>query len=52
VLVRNLDGSHPLLADCLRVSVGTPRDNRQFLEALATALHGPAETASSRQRTP
>ncbi len=38
VLVRNLDGSHPLLADCLRVSVGTPRDNQQFLEMLAAAL--------------
>jgi len=52
VLVRNLDGSHPLLADCLRVSVGTPRDNRQFLDALAAALDGRTEPASTRQRAP
>lgn len=38
VLIKNLDGSHPLLKDCLRVTVGTPDENRQFLTALQTSL--------------
>jgi len=38
VLVKNLNGSHPLLADCLRVTVGTPEENRAFLTALTAAL--------------
>jgi histidinol-phosphate aminotransferase len=37
VLIKNLHGSHTLLADCLRVTVGTPAENTQFLDAL-TAL--------------
>lgn len=35
ILIKNLDGQHPLLADCLRVTVGTPEENAAFLEALA-----------------
>jgi len=38
VLVKNLDGAHPLLADCLRVTVGRPEENDTFLRALASAL--------------
>jgi histidinol-phosphate aminotransferase len=38
VLIKNLNGTHPLLADCLRVTVGTPGENAQFLDALAAAL--------------
>jgi len=38
VLIKNLDGSHPLLADCLRVTVGRPEENARFLDALATVL--------------
>ena len=38
ILIKNLDGSHPLLKDCLRVTVGTPDENRQFLTALQVAL--------------
>ncbi len=34
VLVKNLNGAHPLLADCLRVTVGTPEENAAFLAAL------------------
>lgn len=37
VLVKNLDGAHPLLADCLRVTVGTPDENDQFLGALGAS---------------
>jgi histidinol-phosphate aminotransferase len=35
ILVKNLDGSHPALADCLRVTVGKPEENDAFLAALA-----------------
>jgi histidinol-phosphate aminotransferase len=34
VLIKNLNGTHPLLMDCLRVTVGTPDENAQFLAAL------------------
>jgi histidinol-phosphate aminotransferase len=38
VLIKNLSGGHPLLADCLRVTVSSPEENRLFLEALS-AVH-------------
>ncbi len=38
ILVRNFHGSHPLLANCLRLTVGTPGENLLLLEALAQAL--------------
>ncbi len=38
VLVKSLDGGHPLLADCVRVSVGTPPQNDLFLAALRESL--------------
>jgi histidinol-phosphate aminotransferase len=38
ILVKNLDGSHPLLKNCLRVTVGTPDENTQFLGALQALL--------------
>jgi len=34
ILIKSLDGAHPLLADCLRVTVGTPEENAAFLAAL------------------
>jgi histidinol-phosphate aminotransferase len=34
VLIKNLDGAHPLLNDCLRPTVGTPAENDALLEAL------------------
>lgn len=34
VLIKNLHGSHPSLADCLRVTVGTPEEDTRFLDAL------------------
>jgi histidinol-phosphate aminotransferase len=37
VLVKNLDGSHPGLAGCLRVTVGQPAENAAFLAALKSA---------------
>jgi histidinol-phosphate aminotransferase len=38
ILVKNLHGSHPLLEDCLRVTVGTPEQNEQFIAALQSIL--------------
>jgi histidinol-phosphate aminotransferase len=38
ILVRNLHGSHPLLANCLRLTVGTPGENELMLAALAENL--------------
>ncbi len=36
VLVKNLQGAHPLLAGCLRITVGTPIENAALLAALET----------------
>lgn len=38
VLIKCLDGGHPLLNDCLRVTVGAPEENEAFLTALAAEL--------------
>ena len=38
VLIKNLSGSHPSLADCLRVTVGTAEENERFLSALQQSL--------------
>jgi len=38
VLVRNFHGSHPLLANCLRLTVGTPGENELMLAALSESL--------------
>lgn len=38
VLVKNLDGAHPFLADCLRITVGTADENGAFLAALEDTL--------------
>lgn len=33
VLIKNLNGAHPMLADCLRPTVGTPEENEKMLSA-------------------
>ncbi len=38
ILIKNLNGAHPLLADCLRVTVGTPEENDIFLAKLQASL--------------
>jgi histidinol-phosphate aminotransferase len=38
ILVRNFHGSHPLLANCLRLTVGTPGENELLLAALAESV--------------
>ncbi|WP_137892573.1 histidinol-phosphate transaminase [Ramlibacter sp. 2FC] len=38
VLVKNVSKMHPLLANCLRLTVGTPEENAQMLAALKASL--------------
>ncbi len=38
VLVKNVSKMHPLLANCLRLTVGTPDENRLMLAALQASL--------------
>ena len=38
VLVKNVSGLHPLLANCIRITIGTPEENPQTLAALRGAL--------------
>jgi histidinol-phosphate aminotransferase len=38
VLVKHIAGLHPLLANCLRLTVGTPEENTQMLSALQESL--------------
>jgi histidinol-phosphate aminotransferase len=38
VLVKNVSRMHPLLADCLRLTVGTADENAQLLAALQASL--------------
>jgi len=35
ILVKNVDGWHPRLAGCLRITIGTPAENNAVLEALS-----------------
>ncbi len=46
ILVKKLDGAHPLLADCLRFTVGTAEENARLLEAVTALLRAPAASAS------
>jgi len=38
VLVKNIAGLHPLLANCLRLTVGTPEENTLMIDALKASL--------------
>lgn len=38
VLIKNLNGGHRMLTDCLRVTVGTPEENGRFLRALKESM--------------
>jgi len=38
ILIKNLHGAHPMLQECLRVTVGTPEENGQFLQALQAVI--------------
>lgn len=38
VLVKNIEGLHPLLKNCLRLTVGTPQENSLMIDALKASL--------------
>ena len=38
ILIKCLDGSHPLLRGCLRITIGLPEDNQRVLRALGQIL--------------
>jgi len=38
VLIKNLASGHPLLRECLRVTIGKPDENARFLAALESAI--------------
>jgi histidinol-phosphate aminotransferase len=38
VLVKDFSGGHPLMENCLRLTIGTPDENRAMIEALKKAL--------------
>ncbi|CAM3911718.1 histidinol-phosphate transaminase [Bordetella tumbae] len=38
ILVKNVSSAHPLLANCLRISIGTPAENAALLSALQDIL--------------
>lgn len=39
VLIKNLNGGHPMLIDCLRVTVGSSDENAKFMAALQDTLN-------------
>ena len=39
VLIKNLNGGHPALAECLRVTVGAPEENEKFMAALHDTIN-------------
>lgn len=39
VLIKNLHGAHPMLNDCLRVTVGTKQECATFMAALQDTIH-------------
>jgi histidinol-phosphate aminotransferase len=47
VLVKHVGGLHPLLQDCLRLTVGTPEENSAMLDALRASLPHSVSTPSS-----
>jgi histidinol-phosphate aminotransferase len=38
VLVKHIAGLHPLLANCLRLTVGAPEENEAMMRALKESL--------------
>ena len=45
ILIKNLDGTHPLLKNCLRVTVGASDENTLFCKTLRRILEKPLQLA-------
>ncbi|MEY2895758.1 MAG: Histidinol-phosphate aminotransferase 2, partial [Pseudomonadota bacterium] len=41
ILIKNVARAHPLLAGCLRATIGTPEENEALLAALRESLEAP-----------
>ncbi|MCC7135072.1 MAG: histidinol-phosphate transaminase [Nitrosomonas sp.] len=39
ILIKNLDNTHPLLKNCLRVTIGTVDENTQFLTTISSLIN-------------
>lgn len=39
ILIKNLDNTHPLLKNCLRVTIGTADENAQFLTTISSLIN-------------
>ncbi|MDT8363252.1 MAG: histidinol-phosphate transaminase [Nitrosomonas sp.] len=39
ILIKNLDNSHPLLKNCLRVTIGTPDENARFITTISKLIY-------------
>ena len=39
ILIKNLNGTHPLLENCLRVTVGTAEENTAFISSLKSIIN-------------
>ena len=50
ILVKNLHGMHPLVDNCLRITVGTAAENELFLSAFAAAIAHLPDGAALRDR--
>ena len=50
ILVKNLHGMHPLVDNCLRITVGTPAENELFLAAFSSAIADLPDGAARRDR--
>jgi len=46
ILVKNLHGAHPVLDQCLRITIGTPTENQLLFKALVESLDDLANGAS------
>jgi len=38
ILIKDVSGAHPLLQNCLRVTIGTAEENARFFEALRASI--------------
>jgi len=47
ILVKNLHGAHPVLDQCLRITIGTPSENQLLFNALVESLDDLANGVSS-----
>jgi histidinol-phosphate aminotransferase len=50
ILIKSMDGMHPLLANCVRFTVGTPEENTLLITSLEKLFDSPGRGASMSNR--